>query len=257
MNVVALGTSGTYPRFQRACSGLLFADDPTFVLVDIGTGVMANLFRYVDPFNLSAIILTHLHADHVLDIYPLRYYLQYNNTSAKRRIPIYAGDDALSVLHGFNPGGDDGNFLEKVFEFKTIQSNKEETNDEKCLIIGSLRFYFAETKHIVSTYALRCETKEGKKVGYTSDTSFSEDLVKFFKDVDVLICEAAYQGENGKENLHMSAREAGRFASMANAKKLFLTHIWPELDPTVSKVEAEEEFGDEVIILKEHMIIEI
>lgn len=256
MNIVALGTSGTYPRFQRACSGLLFADDPTFVLVDIGTGVMANLFRYVDPFNLSAIIITHLHADHVLDIYPLRYYLQYNNPSKKRRIPIYAGENALDVLHGFNPGSDEGSFLEKVFEFRAIQASKEPIS-EKCLIIGSMRFYFAKTKHVISTYALRCETKEGKKVGYTSDTSFSEELVDFFRDVDILICEAAYQGENGKENLHMSAREAGRFANMAKAKKLLLTHIWPELDPTVSKVEAEEEFGDEVVILKEHMIIEI
>lgn len=250
MNIIALGTSGTYPRYRRACSGYLFADDPTFVLVDLGTGVLSNLFRYMDPYCLSAVIITHLHADHVLDIYPLRYYLQYNSNSAQKKIPVYADENAPDVLHGFNPGADTSFFLDSVYDFRKIEEGEP-------LTIGSLRFYFKQTKHLIKTYAVRCETSEGKVIGYTSDTSFSEELVEFLSNSDVLICEAAYQGENGKENLHMTAREAGLFGRKANAKRLFITHIWPELDPSVSKMEAEETFGGEVVILKEHMIIEV
>lgn len=248
MNIIALGTSGTYPRYGRACSGYLFADDPTFVQVDLGTGVLSNLFRYLDPQNLSAIILTHLHADHVLDIYPLRYYLQYNHRENNEKIKVYAPQGATEILHGFNPAKEERLFLEGVFEFRPI---------EEKLIIGSLAFRFRKAKHVIPTYSLVCETEDGKKIGYTSDTSYSDDLVEFFKESDVLICEAAYQGKQGIENLHMSAYEAGLFAAKAGVKRLYLTHIWPELDPTVSKKEAENGFGSEVLILREHMVIEV
>jgi ribonuclease BN (tRNA processing enzyme) len=248
LNIIALGTSGTYPRYGRACSGYLFADDPTFVQIDFGTGVLSNLFRYLDPENLSAIILTHLHADHVLDIYPLRYYLQYNHREKNGKIRVYSPQDAPEILHGFNPGKEERLFLEEVFEFRPIEDR---------LVIGSLSFSFKKARHVIPTFSLVCETGDGKKIGYTSDTSYADDLIEFFKESDVLICEAAYQGKQGIENLHMSAYEAGVFASKAGAKKLYLTHIWPELDPMVSKSEAEDGFGSEVVILKEHMVIEV
>ena len=255
MNIIALGTSGTYPRYGRACSGFLFADDPNFVLVDLGTGVLANLFRYIDPAELTGIILTHLHADHVLDIYPLRYYLQYGAASC-RKIPVYAPAGAADVLHGFNPGNDDSEFLKTAFEFYELDSIQTRCGSN-CLTLGSMRFYFARTRHLVPTFGVLCETYDGKKIGYTSDTSYSQELVNFFKGCNVLIAEAAYQGERGKENLHMTASEAGRFALECGVEKLYLTHIWPELDPRVSRAEAEDAFGREVVVLKEHMVIEI
>lgn len=247
MNIVALGTSGTYPRYNQACSGYLFENDPTFVQVDLGTGSLANLFRHMDPARLTGIILTHLHADHTLDIYPLRYYLQFNHRDSLARIPVYLPEGGSDVLHAFNPGKDDGRFLETVFEFRPI-------GDSICL--GSMRFYFRRTNHIVPTYALVCEV-EGKRAGYTSDTSYDEDLIGFFEGCEVLICEAAYQGEKGKPGLHMTAREAGLFAARAGVKRLFLTHIWPEFDPHISLRDARDTFGGEVHLLKEHMIVEV
>lgn len=247
MNIVALGTSGTYPRYGQACSGYLFENDPTFVQVDLGTGSLANLFRHIDPAKLNGIILTHMHADHTLDIYPLRYYLQYNHRENNLKIPVYLPEGGDELLHAFNPGRDEGRFLESVFEFRTI---------DESICIGSLRFYFQKTNHVVPTYALVCE-HEGRRVGYTSDTSYDEELADFFKGCEVLICEAAYQGEEGKPGLHMTAYEAGRFAAQAGVKRLYLTHIWPEFDPHVSLEQARKSFGGEVHILKEHMIVEV
>lgn len=256
MNIIALGTSGTYPRFGRACSGYLIADDPVFVQIDLGTGALANLFRYIDPTNLSSIILTHMHADHVLDIYPLRYYLQYNHRENDGKIKVYLPEGGLEVLHRFNPGGDNGNFLESVFDFESIESF-EKYGDDFSICIGSLYFRFRKTDHVIPAYAVVIENRAGRKVGYTSDTSYEESLIDFFKGCEILICEAAYQGEQGKKSLHMTAYEAGIFAREAGVKKLYLTHLWPELNPEVSKQDAEKTFGDEVIILKEHMVIEV
>lgn len=250
MNIVALGTSGTYARYNRACSGYLIEQDPTFVMVDIGTGTLSNLFRHLDPMSLSALVITHLHADHVLDIYPMRYYIQYNLTEEQlkdSKIPIYVPEDGRQELHSFNPGNDDSFFLENTFEFNDIEEKIE---------IGSLRFEFIKTKHLITTYGLTCESN-GKKMGYTSDTPYDENLIDFFSGCQVLICEAAYQTEKGKENLHMSAREAGKFAAEVGTKRLYLTHIWPELDPHVSITEASKYFDGQIEAIKEHMVVEV
>lgn len=247
MKAVALGTSGTYPRYGRACSGFLIEEDPTFVLVDVGTGVCSNLFRHLDPFSLTAILITHIHADHVLDIYPMKYYLKYNDRGMEKRIPVYIPEGGEEILMSFKWGNEVGGYLKEVFDFHDIGGN---------LTIGRLRFSFKQTKHMIPTYALVCES-DGKRVGYTSDTSWDDDLVEFFKGCEVLISEAAYQGEEGKENLHMTAIEAGRLASLTGVGRLYLTHIWPELDPNKSLEEAKKEFSGPVEILKEHLIIEV
>ncbi len=244
---MALGTSGTYPRYRRACSGFLFEDDPTFVLVDVGTGVCSNLFRHLDPFSLTAILITHLHADHVLDIYPIKYYLKYNKKDMERKIPVYIPEGGEDVLMSFKWGNEEGEYLREVYEFHNIGNT---------LTIGRFRFSFKKTKHVIPTYALVCESGE-KRAGYTSDTSWDDELIEFFKGCEVLISEAAYQGEEGKENLHMTAMEAGRLASLVGASRLYLTHIWPELDPSISLQEAKKEFSGSVEILKEHLIIEV
>lgn len=248
MKVIVLGTSGTYPRYGKACSGYLIEDDPTFVLSDLGTGALSNLFRHLDPFSLTSIILTHLHTDHSLDIYPLRYYLQYNNYGAKKRLPLYLPEGGKEVLQAFNPGKENEGYLENVFEFKKI--------GEQCTI-GSLRFNFMKARHVVPTYSFVCESSQGRRFGYTSDTSWDDGLVEFFKGCTVLVCEAAYQGEEGRDYLHMTALEAGRFAALAGVERLYLTHLWPELDPKKSLEDARKEFGGQVEILKEHLIIEV
>lgn len=249
MKVIALGTSGTYPRYGRACSGYLFESDPTFVQVDLGTGALANMFRHLDPFALSAVILTHMHADHMLDIYPLRYYLLYNEREAKRPLAVFMPPGGRDVLDRCAPENRETPFFDGVFAF-------EELDEGRAVTIGSLRFVFRRTNHVVPTFALVCEF-EGRKVGYTSDTSRDSTLADFFRGCDALICEAAYQGKEGKQGLHLSAFEAGELAAAAGVERLYLTHIWPELDPNRSRTEAADAFSGHIELLREHDIIEI
>lgn len=249
MKVIALGTSGTYARYGRACSGYLIENDPTFVQVDLGTGVLANMFRHLDPFALTAIVLSHLHADHSLDIYPLRYYLQYNESEGKHPIPLYVPPGGRDALERCKPENREDPFLDGVFVISEVDEGVE-------LAPGTLRFRFLRTNHVVPTLALVCEA-EGKRVGYTADTSKDERLASFFAGCDVLICEAAYQGREGIGGLHLTAYEAGELGAAAGVGRLYITHIWPELDPSRSVAEASDAFGGPVEVLREHDIIEV
>jgi ribonuclease BN (tRNA processing enzyme) len=240
VEVVALGTSGSYARFGQACSGYLFRSGGTNVLVDLGSGVLANLFRYVDPFRLDALVLTHLHADHVADLYPLRLYLRYNPGPRTAPLPVHAPAGALEALESVGPWSEPGE-LSEVFRFHDLPAPFE---------IGGMSFEFAPTRHVVPTFALVCRGA-GRRIGFTADTSWDDSLPAFFQGCDVLLSEATYQGE-GIDRIHMCAREAGRLAARAAVGRLWLTHLWPELDPAQSLAEAAREYPGSIALLQVH-----
>ncbi|HAW60398.1 MAG TPA: MBL fold metallo-hydrolase [Actinobacteria bacterium] len=246
MKLIVLGSSATYPIPGRACSGYLVREADTNILLDLGTGVLSNLFRWVDPFDLDAVIITHLHTDHFLDIYPLRYYLQFGEGALPLRILAPAGAEEFLTRIVSDEGRK--KFLE-VFEFGTIWGGSS-------LEIGDCRLEFFEVPHLIPTYGVAVE--DGSRIVYSSDCSYSARLVDAARRVDMLICEAMLQEKDAHLQVgHLSAGLAGKIAREADVKRLLLTHIWPAYDCSVSKKEAEAFFGGEVILAEENKSYEI
>ena len=76
MKLTILGNNGPFPAAAGACSGYLLRHNGKNILIDCGNGVLANLQRFIHFEELDAIVLTHLHSDHVSDMNVLRYALQ-------------------------------------------------------------------------------------------------------------------------------------------------------------------------------------
>ena len=97
MQLTILGNNGPYPETGGACSGYLICDDAckTHILIDCGTGVLANLRKYVLPRDLDAVILTHLHYDHMSDMLPMIYALQF--APRDMPLPVYLPDSPENV----------------------------------------------------------------------------------------------------------------------------------------------------------------
>lgn len=246
MELIVLGSSAAYPIPGKACSGYLVREANTNILLDLGTGVLGNLFRWADPFDLDAVVITHLHTDHFLDIYPLRYYLQFGEGALPLRILVPAGAEEFLVRIVSKEGRQ--KFLE-VFEFETIWGGAS-------LEIGDFRLEFFEVPHLIPTYGVVIEG--GSRMVYSSDCSYSSGLVDAARGVDMLICEAMLQEKNAHLQVgHLSAGLAGKIAREADVKRLLLTHIWPAYDPSVSKKEAEAFFGGEVVLAEENKSYEI
>lgn len=244
MEVVALGTSGSFARFGQACSGYLFRAGGHAVLVDLGSGVLANLFRYRHPVDLDAIVLTHLHADHVADLYPLRLVLRYGERKRSNPLPVHAPPGACDALEAFRPWAEPGD-LSEVFSFHDLPEP---------LVVGPMSFHFVPTRHIVPTFGLVCRS-EGRTLGLTSDTSWDPDLPGRFAGCDVLLADATYLGGQGIDCVHMSAAEAGRLGAQAGAGRLVLTHLWPEVDPDRALTEASQAFDGPVSVLSAHDVV--
>jgi ribonuclease BN (tRNA processing enzyme) len=264
MRLTVLGKSPSWQDADGACSGYLVEDGETCVLVDCGSGVFSKLRLYRDYTTLDAIVVSHLHADHFLDLVPYSYALTY----APRRQPVpiqrWPGVDKphkprLIVPPGSREafrrivgtwGNDD--LIENAFDLE------EYTADDKPEV-GSLRFHFTEVPHFTETFAICVESMNGGgRLAYGADSSPSEKVVEFARGSDALLIEATLpRPERTGVRGHLTPREAGEHARAAGVKQVILTHMSDELDELWAKREAEEGFGGPVEFAREGAVYQI
>ncbi|HEX9943731.1 MAG TPA: MBL fold metallo-hydrolase [Thermoanaerobaculia bacterium] len=234
MRLRVLGSSGGYPVPGNTSSGFLLENGAARLWIDAGNGTFAELQRVADFTRIDALLLSHLHADHCADVYPLHVAIRYG-VGGGLRIPLYAPPGSREVLAALLMEGG-WEQLGEAFDFHTIDAGNT-------VELGGVRFSFLRTEHPVHTLAMRAETA-GATLTYSADTGPGADLAGFARGSDLLLCEASYQEAHMGAPLHLSARQAAETARRAGARELALTHVWPTLDPRISLEEARAAAGD-------------
>ncbi|MFQ5574790.1 MAG: MBL fold metallo-hydrolase, partial [Terriglobia bacterium] len=232
MELVVLGSSAAYPGAGAACSGYLVREGDTSILLDIGTGVFANLQRWMDPASLSGLVMTHLHPDHFLDVYPLRQFVQING-HRRRRLPILAPSGASERLDSL-VAGEGGPQFGELFDFVDIGDGATET-------VGAIDVEFSEVPHFEVTFGV--VVGDGV-LAYSSDCRDESSVVDLAAGKKHLLCEAAACDEHSLG--HLTPGQAGRIAKAAGVSTLYLTHLWPFQDKDGARREAETVFDGEV-----------
>ena len=247
MRITVLGCGAAFPRAGGACSGFLVSADDTHVWVDAGNGTFSNLQKHVSYRDVDALVITHGHSDHIADVMPLMYALGFDPEAELSSVDVYAPFDIEPTLA--SPlGGKSREMFKTVFLFKQMA---------RAFDVGAVKFTPFQTKHPAESFGLRMHD-DGKVAVYTSDTAMFPELTDACRDADLLICEATYVDRiTSDPGVHMWAREAGRLAADAGAKRLVLTHIWATIDPEESVREAAEEFDGPVEAAVEGAIYDI
>ena len=242
MKLTILGCSAAYPGPGGACSGYLVEDGDTRLLVDCGTGVLSNLQRVVAIKDVTHIVISHLHADHFLDLIPYRY--------ALTRLL----HEALHTLLYLPPGGVEG-LLKAVSAFDTSPTffsdlfQIEEYDPAAALRMVDLTIEFAAVKHYIPSYAMAISGS--KRMVYSADSGLCDELAELARGSDLFLCEATRcQAEDGEWG-HLLASETGALARKAEAKRLVLTHFWPDCDYSQSLEQATTAFGKAVEVAEE------
>lgn len=235
MELTVIGCWGAFPEANEACSGYLLSVEGKNILLDCGSGVLSVLANYLSFEQLDAIVISHYHADHMSDIYSLQYAQKILMKMGKRKQPLYIyGHNHSNVFHTLN-------YKDSSIAVPIDTSNSNE--------IYGCSFEFLKTKHQETAYAMKIESK-GKKIVYTSDTGWTEGLIHFARDADLLICEASlFNHQKDLNPGHLTAGEAGRLASASNAKKLLLTHFPHVGDIKQLREQAGNEYKDETHIM--------
>ena len=236
--LAVLGSSGMYSDTSRACSGYLFRSTDANVVVDCGPGSTSNLGKFAAYNEVDAILLSHLHTDHCLDLIGFYYALCFDPTG-RRSVDVYAPPGAADQLRSVLTPDVTAAF-DEVCRFRTIGPG--DTFD-----IGHLSFELFDSSHPVPTVSVRVSC-EDKVAVYSSDSSGGPGLVVAASQADLFLCEATW--ESGDAHVaasgHMTAAQAGEIAHQAGVGRLLLTHLRPGNDPQRAIAEAQRFFAGPV-----------
>jgi ribonuclease BN (tRNA processing enzyme) len=213
-------------------------DGDTALWMDCGAGTFGHLQRHVDVEELTAVVITHAHPDHCVDLYGLHVLAKWG--LQRTDIPVYGPSGLAEFLEPLisNHWGD-------TFDWHTLDDGARES-------LGSMELQFSRTDHPLPTYAVDLAAG-GKRLVYTADTGPDWSVGAFAPEADLVLSEATYLDASNPARIHLSAKEAGLAAREAKARRLMLTHIWPRVDPAESQREAAEAFGGSVELAEPHL----
>lgn len=214
MKLTVVGCAPSYTSHPgRSSSCYLVEHGGTRIVLDFGQGSFSELWRYCSPAEVSAIAISHMHADHNVDLIPLRHWVRYENRGygpalfapreLRARFGAFQSDsDFLADLHGGPLDG--GSFL-----------------------VGDLRIATGRVTHIPDSFAFRVAPADGNGAGlvYSGDCGLADDLLPLIRAGDTLLCEAAFGTERLVPGIHLTAAEAASVAGRGSAARLILTHI--------------------------------
>jgi ribonuclease BN (tRNA processing enzyme) len=253
MRLTTLGTAAAgVPRPGDAGSGHLLEQGTTRLLVDCGGGILGNLVRHAPLETLSAVFVSHLHNDHVADLYPLALWSRFT----KAKLPVFGPPGTRTLLYRWFSlfSSDPDPYVEGL--------ELTEVKEWQVYSVGDLRFMPCPVEHNVACFALRAEA-EGKRFVYSGDSRAGALLQEAAAGADLFLCEATYQDlvegktpERSRDH-HMTAREAGLLAKKAGAKRLVLTHLRDDLDPAESARQAEAGFGARVDVARPGAVFDL
>jgi ribonuclease BN (tRNA processing enzyme) len=264
MRLTVLGKSPSWQDAGGACSGYLLEDDGVAVVVDCGNGVFSKLRRYRDYTRVDAVLISHLHADHFLDLVPYAYALTYAPRQQPVPVDRWPGTDSPARPRLIAPRGATDFFRRLVGTWGTedlIESafTIEEYNEDSEVEIGPLRARFASVPHFTETFAIAFSSTNGSgRLVFGADSGPTDRLSGVAADADLVLIEGTLpRPERTGERGHLTPREAGEHAAAARAKRMVLVHISDELDELWAREQASEAFGGPVEVAREGAVYHV
>jgi ribonuclease BN (tRNA processing enzyme) len=237
VQLTVLGCAGTFPGPASPCSGYLVEHDGYRLVVDLGAGALGNLQRHIDVRDVDAVYVSHLHADHCIDLVAYFYARRYHPSGMLPRLPVYGPRGMCTrISAAFEEPPVDG--FEDVYEFHERGAGT--------LSLGPFTVTSGVTEHPIECHGLRIEAA-GRVLTYSGDSARSPVLVELARDADVFLCEASWPSvPEPPPGIHLTGREAGEHATLAGAKRLLLTHLMPFHDPQAMLAEAKETYDGQL-----------
>lgn len=247
--LVVLGSCGAWPEPGRACSGFVLEHGGVRIVLDLGYGTLPRLLTLLGSSaadGIDAVIVTHAHPDHMVDLHGL-FRARWFGRHGAPTIPLFAPESVMARLFSLEDDGED--VVRRVFDWHPLPAAAQ--------AIGPLRLESMLLPHYVPNAGIRL-TAPGLTLAYTGDTGPDPALAELGRGADLFIADAtdSAQRRGGRPALSepvltLTARQAGEAAAEAGARRLMLTHFWPDNDRQASLAAAAAVFPREILLADE------
>ena len=209
VELTVLGAQGTWPGAGGENCGYLLTEDGYHLQMDAGTGTFARLQQVVGVDDVGAMLITHGHPDHFVDIIPT-FYARHYGRLGRPGLPLWSpgGFTDLAASLVSEKGR---NVMAEAFDFRTAGAGE-------VFELGPFRITPFEMQHI-GVYSLGYRIEAGGVVlAYTGDTGPCDAAVALGLDADLFLCEATYQNASKLYPFHLSAAQAGEVATAVGSR---------------------------------------
>jgi ribonuclease BN (tRNA processing enzyme) len=251
VQLTVIGCAGSFPSPASPASCYLLEHEGTTIVLDLGNGALGPLAAHVDLHALDAVVLSHLHPDHCLDLASMVVARKY-----------HPGGPPLVPLAVHGPSGTGQRIADA---YRTTRAERPRLDGVLHFVdhtpvpirIGPFTITVARVVHPVEAYAIRLESGGGALV-YSGDTAPSEALVELARGADLALFEASYlTGPANPPGLHLTAAEAGEHAARAGVPRLVLTHLVAWNDPQASLAQARATYDGELALAAPGMVVQL
>lgn len=237
MNLTVLGCAGTFPGPSSGCSAYLLEYDGFRMMIDCGYGAIGALQRHGGLLDLDAVVLSHLHADHCIDLVGYAYARCYHPTERPAPLPVYGpggtSDRIAAAIESPRPP-----WLDAVYEWRDITAGS--------FSVGPFEIEARLMAHPIECYGLRVSAG-GRTLAYSADTGPCDALVATARGADLFLCEASFvETMDNPPDVHLTGLQAGEAATIAETPSLLLTHLVSWHDEAQVLAEAKESFTGEL-----------
>jgi ribonuclease BN (tRNA processing enzyme) len=245
--MTVLGKSPAMPDANGANSGYLIRHAGFTLLLECGSGVFGKLRGVCDPVEVDAVLITHLHADHVLDVFTFSLALTYDHRGGGRRPELWAPPESERAFATLGAIFDAEQQISSAFVLA-------EYDPDRKLNLGPFNVNFCEVPHYVPAWACDLSCDDGRRLTFGADCGPNDAIVELARDTDLLMLEAT-EGPGphlgGAFRGHLTAAEAGELARRAGPGRLLLTHYSDQLDAAQVRAAGEAAFGGPVELAAE------
>ena len=222
MKLTILGRSPASPNPGEACAGYLVEGGGARVLMDIGPGVVAQLLKRHHPDELDAVIVSHMHADHMLDLATLRYVYPWRARPREQRLRVVLPPGSADQMLDLARGVGSARHFEDSFRLS-------EHDGSAAFAFDGMSLTPIETEHFIPCWGFRTEA-DGALLAYTADSGPCDSLRTLADGTDLLLSEATLRSveedaQPPERRGHLTPAEAAETARVARASSLVLTHL--------------------------------
>lgn len=254
MRLTVVGCSGSYPGPDSPASCYLVQAEHEgrtwSILLDLGNGSLGALHRYVDPLAVDAVFLSHLHADHCIDMTSYYVLRKYHPSGEQVPLPVWGPRrTSRRLARAYDLPKKPGMREEFVFH--------RHRPDEPPVQLGPFAVQPVAVDHPVESYGFRIAVGD-RLLGYSGDTGPCAGLDRIAEGVDLLLAEASFlSGRPNPPSLHLTGVEVGQAATRGGSSRVLLTHVPPWHDPHEVLAEARTAYDGPLELAKAGVVHEV